>query len=101
MNPEIIKRIVALYAPETIIRYGAREKKTKEFTRKIELMILIQGVREVRPIVNRLYKELAEFNEEITLFVDDPKIYHINKKMRIYHYYEIHKTGVVVYERTP
>ena len=99
MNKNIINRIVELTEPEKIILFGSQAQGTGNINSDIDMLVLIEGVVNKRQMSQMLYKELMPFKVAIDLIIDTPANYFKYKNEKSFIYYQIDKTGKIVYEK--
>lgn len=99
MNVNLINRIISLTSPEKIILFGSQAQGTNTANSDIDLLVLIEGVVNKRKIAQQLYKDLLPLKMAVDLIIDTPENYNKYKKEKSFIYYQIEKTGKVVYEK--
>ena len=99
MNNNIILRIVELSKPEKIILFGSQANGTNSINSDIDLLVLIEGIENKRQMAQTLYKELIPFKVAIDLIIETPENYMKYKNEKSFIYFQIAKTGKVVYEK--
>lgn len=95
----IISRIIELSEPESIILFGSKAQGTDNDNSDIDLLVLIEGVENKRQMAQKLYKELMHFKVAIDLIIETPANYLKYKKEKSFIYYQIDKTGKIIYEK--
>jgi uncharacterized protein len=99
MGTEIIDRIVALIEPEKIIMFGSRAKGNNTEDSDVDLLILKEGVNNRRQYTQKLYKDLMPINIALDIIIDTPENFEKHKKEKSFIYYQIDKTGILIYEK--
>lgn len=99
MNINILNRIIKLSEPESIILFGSQAKGNAKKNSDYDLLVLIKNVINKRQVTQQLYKELLPYKIAVDLIVDTPENYEKYKKEKSFIYYQIDKTGKIIYDK--
>ena len=100
MNKIFINQIIELVSPEKIILFGSLAKGNVTKESDYDLLVLIKSVLNKRLVTQQLYKELVPFKIAVYLIVDTPENYEKYKKEKSFIYYQIDKTGKIIYDKS-
>jgi len=98
-QPQFIDRIIELVSPEKIILFGSRARGNATEMSDYDLLILKKDLISNRMTAQMLYKELLPFRVAVDLIVDTPENYDKYKSEKSFIYYQINKSGIVIYEK--
>lgn len=99
MENIVLSKIVSLVSPQKIILFGSQAMGTQTVDSDYDLLVLIDGVVNKRKTAQQLYRDLLPYNVAIDLIIDTPENFEKNKNEKSFIYYQINKTGKVIYEK--
>ncbi|MFP4467094.1 MAG: nucleotidyltransferase domain-containing protein [Candidatus Goldiibacteriota bacterium] len=102
MNASIKKAvniIVRTADPEKVILFGSAAKGEKKKPADYDLLILKSNIKKKRQMGRRIYMNFRDIGAPIDIIVEETSKYEELKSNPVYIYYDISKSGKVIYEK--